>query len=83
MKSTDKNLFPCERFDAERASAQLKHEQEYARKARLARRAIDECELEKLDKQSDDDAFWRVVYIFIHIAAVLLVLLTVYRYWGK
>lgn len=83
MKSTDQKLFPCERFSAELASAQLRHEQDYAHKARLARQAIDECKQEKKDKEADDAAFWKVVYILVHLAAVLLVLTTLYRMWGQ
>lgn len=83
MKSTDQNLFPCEQFSAERASAQLEREQNYAHKARLARKAINECKQEKKDKEADDAAFWKAVYIFIHVAAVLLVLTTLYRMWGQ
>lgn len=83
MKSTNKNLFPCEQFNAERASAQLRHEQDYAHKARLASQAVDECELEKSDKQSDDAAFWKAFRIFANIVAVLIVLTTLYRMWGQ
>ncbi|WP_201595370.1 hypothetical protein [Psychrobacter vallis] len=83
MKSTNKNPNPCEQFNAERASAQLRHEQDYAHKARLARQVINECAQEKSDKRSDDAAFWRAFYIFIHVVAALLVLGTLYRMWGQ
>lgn len=83
MKSTDKKLFPCEQFNAEHASAQLKHEQRYARRARLARQAIDDCKQEAEDKRADDAAFWKWFYIFIHAVAVLLVLVTLYKTWGQ
>lgn len=83
MKITDKNLFPCEQFSAERASEHLKREQDYAHKARLARKAIDECKQEKKDKEADDAAFWNVFYIFIHVAAVALVLFTLMHFGSK
>ena len=83
MKSTDQKLFPCERFSAERASEQLEREQNYAHKVRLARKAIDECKQEKKDKEADDAAFWKAFYIFIHIAAVVLVLFTVIHFWRQ
>ena len=83
MRSTDENIFPCERFSAERASAQLRHEQDYAHKVRLARKAIDERKQEKKDKEADDAAFWKAVYILIHVVGVLIVLTTLYRMWGQ
>ena len=83
MKSTDRNLFACEQFSAERASEHLKREQDYAHKARLARKAIDECKQEESDKEEDDKAFWKVVYIFIHVAAVALVLFTLMHFGSK
>ena len=69
MKSTDENLFPCE--------------QNYAHKARLASQAINDCKQEETDKQSDDAAFWKAVYILTHVAAILVVLTTLYRMWGQ
>ena len=83
MKSTDRKLFACEQFSAERASEHLKREQDYAHKARLARKAIDECKQEKKDKEADDAAFWNVFYIFIHVAAVALVLFTLMHFGSK
>ena len=83
MKSTDQNPFPCEQFSAERASAQLRHEQNYAHKVRLARKTIDEAKQEKKDKEADDAAFWKAFYIFIHVAAVALVLFTVIHFWRQ
>lgn len=71
-------------FDAELASAQLKREQDYAQKARLARRKIeDERQQEIKDKAADEAFFWRVIYIVVHVAAALLVLSAIYKYWGK
>lgn len=83
MKSTDRNLFACEQFSAERASEHLEREQERERQARLARQQLAEIAQEKADKKEDDAAFWKAVYIFIHVAAVLIVLTTLYRMWGK
>lgn len=83
MKITDDDLLPCEQFSAKRASEHLEREQEYERKAMLARQTIDECEQEKRDKEADQAAFWKVVYILVHVAAAALVLFTIYRFWGK
>ena len=83
MKITDSNLFACEQFSAERASEHLKREQDYAHRARLARKTIDECKQEKKDKEADDAAFWKVFRIFTNIVAVLIILTTLYRMWGK
>ena len=83
MKITDDDLLPCEHFSAKLASEHLEREQEYERKARLARQTIDECEQEKRDKEADQAAFWKVVYILVHVAAAALVLFTIYRFWGK
>ena len=47
MKITDDDLLPCEQFSAKRASEHLEREQEYERKAMLARQTIDECEQER------------------------------------
>ncbi len=69
MKSTDRNLFACE--------------QERERQAVLASEAVSECQQEESDKKADDKAFWKVVYILVHVAAALLVLTTLYRMWGK
>ncbi len=69
MKSTDRNLFACE--------------QEQERRSVLASEAVSECQQEESDKEADDQAFWKVVYILVHVAAVLLVLTTLYRMWGK
>lgn len=68
MKSTDRKLFSCE--------------QEQERRSRLASQASDECKQEESDKDADDQSFWKVVYILVHVAAVLLVLTTLYRMWG-
>lgn len=83
MKITDSNLFACEQFSAERASEHLKREQDYAHRARLARKTINECKQEKKDKEADDAAFWNVFYIFIHVAAVALVLFTLIHFGSK
>ena len=69
MKSTDRNLFTCE--------------QERERQAVLASEAVSECQQEESDKEADDKAFWNVVYILVHVAAVLIVLTTLYRMWGQ
>ena len=142
MKSTDKNLFPCEQFSAKRASEHLEREQERERLAALARpykaqerslnnsvenirgdvmrarsarqqdmddtiqaciynikrRNLDNKIKNGLDdglhviktinkesghKQSVNQQFWKAVYIFIHVAAILVVVTTLYRVWGK
>lgn len=83
MKITDKNLFPCEQFSAKLASEHLKREQDYAHKARLARKSIDERKQEESDKEEDDKAFWKVVYILVHVAAVALVLFTLIHFGSK
>lgn len=69
MKSTDRNLFACE--------------QERERQAVLASEAVSDCSQEESDKEADDKAFWKVVYILVHVAAVLIVLTTLYRMWGQ
>lgn len=69
MKSTNRSLFACE--------------QERERRSVLASQAISDCKQEESDKKADDKAFWKVVYILIHVAAVLLVLGTLYRMWSK
>lgn len=83
LSITSEDLFPCEQFSAKRASEHLEREQEYARKARLARQQLAEIAQEKADKKDDDAAFWKAVYIFIHVAAILVVVTTLYRVWGK
>lgn len=42
-----------------------------------------EIKQERQDIAADDKAFWKVVYVLIHVAALLLVLVTLYRMWGK
>ena len=69
MKSTDRSLFACE--------------QERERQAVLASEAVSECQQEESDKEADDKVFWKVVYILVHVAAVLIVLTTLYRMWGQ
>lgn len=70
-------------FDAEQASAQLKREQDYAHKARLARRKIEnERQQEIKDKAADEAFFWKMIYIVVHVAVALLVLSAIYKYWG-
>ena len=69
MKSTNRSLFACE--------------QERERRSVLASQATSDCKQEESDKKADDKAFWKVVYILVHVAAVLLVLTTLYRMWGK
>lgn len=83
MKITDDDLLPCEQFSAERASAQLRHEQEYERKARLARQTIDEVKQEKKDKAADEAAFWKLAYILFHVALIALVIYTLIYFWSK
>lgn len=41
-----------------------------------------EIKQERQDIVADDAAFWKVVYILVHVAAALLVLTTLYRTWG-
>lgn len=69
MKSTDRKLFACE--------------QEQERRSVLASEATAECKQEESDKEAGDQSFWKVVYILVHVAAVLLVLTTLYRMWGQ
>lgn len=69
MKITDRNLFACE--------------QERERREALACRATSECEQEESDKEEDDKAFWKVVYILVHVAAVALVLFTLIHFGSK
>ena len=83
MESTDNKPLSCEQFSAKLASEHLEREQEYERKVMLSRQIIDECEREKKDMEADQAAFWKVVYILVHIAAAALVLFTIYRFWGK
>lgn len=69
MKSTDRNLFACE--------------QEQERRSVLASEAVSECKQEESDKEADDQAFWKVVYILVHVAAVALVLFTLIHFGSK
>ena len=69
MKSTDRRLFACE--------------QERERRSVLARQANVECKQEESDKEEDDKAFWKVVYILVHVAAVALVLFTLMHFGSK
>lgn len=69
MKSTDRNLFACE--------------QERERRSMLASQAVSECQQEEDDKAADDKVFWKASYILVHVAAVLIVLMTLYRMWGQ
>ena len=69
MKSTDRKLFACER--------------ERERLAALASEAVSDCSQEESDKEADDKAFWKVVYILVHVAAALLVLTMTFRFWGQ
>jgi hypothetical protein len=80
---TSDDLLPCEKFSAKLASEQLEREQEHERKARLARQTINECEQEAKDKEADEAAFWKLVYVLVHVAAAALVLFTLIYFWGK
>src|SRR5699024_7679473 len=42
-----------------------------------------EIKQERQDIVADDAAFWKGVYILVHVAAVLIVLTTLYRMWGQ
>ena len=42
-----------------------------------------EIKQERQDIVADDAAFWKGVYILVHVAAVLIVLTTLYRMWGR
>ena len=83
LSITSEDLFPCEQYSAKRASEHLEREQERERLAALARQQLAEIAQEKADKKEDDAAFWKAVYIFIHVAAILVVVTTLYRVWGK
>ena len=69
MKSTDRNLFACE--------------QERERLAALAGEAVSDCSQEESDKEADDKAFWKVVYVLTHIVGLLAVLIMIYEFWGQ
>lgn len=69
MKITDRNLFGCE--------------QERERRSVLASQATSECEQEESDKEEGDKVFWKAFRIFANIVAVLIILTTLYRMWGK
>ena len=69
MKSTDRKLFACE--------------QEQEPRSRLASQAIDECKQEESDKDADDAAFWKAVYILMHIVGLLAALTMIYKSWGQ
>lgn len=69
MKITDRNLFACE--------------QERERRSVLASQATVESKQEESDKEADDAAFWKAFRIFANIVAVLIILTTLYRMWGK
>ncbi len=42
-----------------------------------------EIKQERQDIVADDAAFWKASYILVHVAAVLIVLTTLYRTWGQ
>lgn len=42
-----------------------------------------EIRQERQDIVADDAAFWKASYILVHVAAVLIVLSTLYRMWGQ
>ena len=42
-----------------------------------------EIKQERQDIVADDAAFWKASFILVHVAAVLIVLTTLYRMWGK
>jgi len=42
-----------------------------------------EIKQERQDIVADDAAFWKASYILVHVAAVLIVLTTLYRMWGQ
>ncbi len=69
MKSTDRKLFACE--------------QEQERRSRLASEAVSDCSQEESDKEADDKAFWKVVYVLTHIVGLLAVLIMIYEFWGQ
>ena len=69
MKSTDRSLFSCER--------------ERERLAALASEAVSDCSQEESDKEADDKAFWKVVYVLTHIVGLLAVLIMIYEFWGQ
>lgn len=69
MKSTDRKLFACE--------------QEQERRSRLASEAVSDCSQEESDKEADDKAFWKAVYVLTHIVGLLAVLTMTFRFWGQ
>ena len=69
MKSTDRNLFACE--------------QEQERRSRLASQAVSDCKQEENDKDADDAAFWKAVYVLTHIVGLLVALTMIYESWGQ
>ena len=69
MKSTDRKLFACE--------------QEQERRSRLASEAVSDCSQEESDKEADDKAFWKAVYVLTHIVGLLAVLTMIYEFWGQ
>lgn len=83
MKITDDKSFDLEQFCATRASNQLRREQDYAQKARLARQSIaDKKERDAKDQEDKKAFYWKAFYIFIHAVSILLVLTAVYKFWG-
>lgn len=41
-----------------------------------------EIEEERQALTADEQRFWKLFYVFIHIVLVLIVLVTIYRFWG-
>lgn len=41
-----------------------------------------EIEEERQALTADEQKFWKIIYILVHIVLVLIVLVTIYRFWG-
>lgn len=70
MKVTGDKLFACEQ---ERASRERQARQLWSQ----------EHQEEAAAMSAGETLFWRAFYVLAHIAAILLVIATLYKFWSK
>lgn len=70
MKVTGDKLFACEQ---ERASRERQARQLWSQ----------EYQEEAAAMSAGETLFWRVFYVLAHVAAILLVIATLYKFWGE
>ena len=70
MKVTGDKLFACEQ---ERASRERQARQLWSQ----------EYQEEAAAMSAGETLFWRAFYVLVHVAAIVLVIATLYKFWSK